>query len=244
LESDDVLPGRSLIALTLLAFVAWIVRRGLRAARRSPDERSTVDGSLLVLTAAAGVLASSYVLILLVSRLLADPAIPFDERLLSPLFLLAAILLAGMATAALRDGSKALRVLGALVFLSWWVAALRAVDDEVQYTLENGRDLTQSQWRESPLLGWARANAAHRPVYSNWASAVVLHLGRTAHELPPVDDAAILTAFTDTLRVRDGVALAFDWPGPRQIGVESLRKAAGLHIVARLADGSVFAAAP
>jgi hypothetical protein len=197
-----------------------------------------------VLTAAAGVLASSYLLILLASRLLADPAIPFDERLLSPLFLLAAILLASAASTALRDGATGLRVLGALVFLSWWVGSLRAVSDEVQYTLENGRDLTQSQWRESPLLGWARANAAHRPLYSNWASAVVLHMGRAAHELPAVDDPATLTAFTDTLRVRDGVALAFDWPGPGQIGVESLRKAAGLHLIARLADGSVFAAAP
>jgi hypothetical protein len=69
-------------------------------------------------------------------------------------------------------------------------------------------------------------------------------MGRAAHELPTVDDPATLTAFTDTLRVRDGVALAFDWPGPGQIGVESLRKAAGLHLMARLADGSVFAAAP
>ena len=244
LESDDVLPGRFWIALAVLAAIIWIVRRGVRAARqRSRTGPFSHSPELTVVTAAA-VLGVSYVLLLIASRLLADPAIPFDERLLSPVFVLAAIIIAIAARAAWRDSGNAVRVFGAVVFVSWWIASYRATNDDVEYTLENGYDLAQTQWRASPLLAWAHDRASSRPLYSNWPSAVVLHLGRASREVPREDDMATLAQFADTLRVRNGIVLAFDWPSPDLIGVASLQKSARLHVIARLADGSVFAAAP
>ena len=244
LESDDVLPGRPMIALVLLAATVWIVRRGARSAATLARPPATSTSEQLALIVAASMLAVSYVLVLVAARLLADPGIPFDERLLSPLFLLVTIIIAVAASVAWRDSRRTLRVLGAVVFLSWWLASYRATSDEVSYTLENGHDLTEIQWRTSPLLAWARANAPRRPLYSNWPSAVYLQLGRASHELPEQDDAATLHEFVDTLRARNGIVVAFDWQSPDQIGVEALRKAIGLHLIARFADGSVFAANP
>src|SRR5438045_799079 len=153
------------------AAMVWIVRRGARSAAALARLPATSTSEQLALIVAASMLAVSYVLVLVAARLLADPGIPFDERLLSPLFLLVTIIIAVAASAAWRDSRRTLRVLGAVVFLSWWLASYRASSDEVSYTLENGHDLTEIQWRTSPLLAWARANAPRRPLYSNWPSA-------------------------------------------------------------------------
>lgn len=235
LTSDDVLPGRGWIALLVLLVLAVIVVRGARATRTSG-----AGGPL----AAVGLLAASYLIVLLASRLLADPDIPFDERILVPLFLLVATFAALAAAAWARVSRKSLRFAGAALFIAWLAAASRATEDDIEWLLENGQDFAQAQWTGSPLLAWARSNASRQPLYSNWPAAIVFHLHRPAHELPNDSYAKTLGEFADTLRVHHGVVLAFDHPSPHQIGVAELTKAIGLRQVVRLEDGAVFAPAP
>lgn len=234
LTSDDTLPARSWIALFVFAVLTFFVARGAAAARRTP-----AAGVL----AALATLAACYVAVLVASRLLADPGIPFDERLLVPLFLLVAIGVAIAVAAWWRAAGRIARGAAAMLLVAWFAASLRASEDDVEWILENGSDFAQAQWTASPLLAWARANAAGRPLYSNWPAAIVFHLHRAAHEVPNDSTAALLGAFADTVRVRDGVVLAFDQPSPDQIGVAALARAPGLRAVARLADGTAFAAA-
>jgi hypothetical protein len=231
LTSDDTLPGRSWIAVGVLALLVVVMARGALAARR------TAASSTL---AAVALLAVCYVAVLVVSRLLADPQIPFDERILVPLFLLVAVG-AGLTLAAWwRAAGRIARGIAALFLLAWLAASFRAAEDDVEWVLENGSDFAQEQWSGSPLLAWARANAARRPLYSNWAPAIVFHLHRGAHEVPNDSTADLLRAFADTVRVRHGVVLVFDHPSPGQIGVSAIARATGLRAAARLADGTVF----
>ena len=235
LTSDDVLPGRGWIALIVLIVLAFVVVRGAREARAS--------GGATPL-AAVCLLAGSYLVVLMASRLLADPDIPFDERILVPLFLLVAILAVLGAAAWARASRKSLRIVGAVFLVAWLVAAARATEDDIEWLLENGQDFAQAQWTESSLLAWARTNAPRQPLYSNWPVAIVFHLHRPAHEVPNASDPETLEAFADTLRTHHGVVLAFDQPSPDQIGVAELTNARGLRQVVRLADGTVFAPAP
>ena len=56
---------------------------------------------------------------------------------------------------------------------------------------------------------------------------------------------AFAGGFASSILAHEGAhVVAFDWQSPDQIGVEALRKAIGLHLIARFADGSVFAANP
>jgi len=230
LMSDQTLPGRAWIALAMIAAIAWLVRRGARLARHFPS------GMLL---GAAGMLAVCYVAVLLASRLLADPYIPFDNRMLAPLFVLVAIVVAVAMSASWRDSRMPLRVVCAVGLLAWLGASLTVTTDEISWVLDNGQDLDQQQWRASPLLAWARLNAPDRPLYSNWAPAVYFHLHRSSHEIP--GDAEMLPAFVDTLRARDGVVLLFDVPSPDQVGADTLVNAPGLTRLARVPDGTVLA---
>ena len=232
LTSDDALPGRSWIALCLLAGMVFLVVRGAFAARR------TRAAGLL---AALATLAVCYVALLVASRILADPGIPFDERILVPLLVLVAIGVAVTLVAWWRTAGRVARTVAGVFLLAWFGASLRASEDDVEWMLENGSDFAQAQWTASPVLAWARVNAAGRPLYSNWPAAIVFHLRRPAHEVPNDSTAELLAAFADTVRVRKGVVLAFDQPSPDQIGVAALARAPGLRAVARLADGTVFA---
>ena len=232
LTSDDTLPMRSWIALCLLAGLAFVVTRGALAARGTPA------GGVL---AALATLAICYIVVLVASRLLADPGIPFDERILVPLFLLVAIAVAITLAVWWRAAGRIARGAAAAVLVAWFAASLRASEDDVEWVLENGSDFAQAQWTASPLLAWARTNAAGRPLYSNWPAAIVFHLHRAAREVPNDSTAALLGAFADTLRARAGVVLAFDQPSPDQIGVTALARAPGLRAVTRFADGTVFA---
>jgi hypothetical protein len=217
----------------VLAVLLLVVARGTLAARGMP-----AAGAL----AAVATLAICYVAVLVASRLLADPGIPFDERILVPLFLLVAIGGAIAVAAWWRAAGRIARGIAAVLLLGWFVASFRATEDDVAWLLENGSDFAQAQWTASPLLAWARTNATGRPLYSNWPAAIVFHLYRAAHEVPNDSATALLRDFADTLRARGGVVLAFDQPSPDQIGVAALARAPGLHAVARLADGTIFAA--
>lgn len=235
LMSDQTLPGRGWIALVGILGLCFVTASGYRKGRSS---------NAGVAIAACLTLSACYLIVLVASRLLADPNIPFDNRLLSPLFMLVAI----SAAIAIREWwpSSRLyaRVVCTVLVLAWFAASITVTQDEVSWALENGQDFSQEQWTKSPLLSWAQENAAHTPVYTNWPAAVFFHLHRTSHELPRDSTRDVLRAFTDTLRARKGVVIVFDQPSPDQIGASALQQSNGLHQITRLTDGSVFGASP
>ena len=231
LTSDDTLPGQSWIALCFLGALLVVTTRGAFASR------DTAAASVL---RALATVATCYVAVLVASRLLADPDIPFDERILAPLFVIVAIGVAIALATWWRVAGRLARGVTAVLLFAWFAASFRASEDDVEWVLENGFDFAQVQWKASPLLAWGRINAARRPLYSNWPPAIVFHLHRAAHELPNDSTAAVLHAFADTVRARGGVVLAFDQPSPGRIGVAALARAPGLRAVAHLADGTVF----
>jgi hypothetical protein len=233
LTPDETLFGRTWLALALLAALALVVVRGVRGAMSSTAARPI---------SAAAILALSYVVVLVASRCFADPGIPFDNRLLAPLFLLVSILGALGISMWWGQARTPARFVCATVLLAWLGASFNATFDEVTSALDLGEDLAQPQWVASPLLAWARANAGSRPLYTNWPPVVLFHLHRASHALPATAD--VLEAFTDTVRVRNGVVLVFDQRNPDDIGADDVSRAPGLRRIARAGDGSVFVAAP
>src|SRR6476469_8328470 len=97
LDPADAMPHRGLIAVVTAALLVVIVLAGtLRTLRQYRVERAdggtaTADsnaGAALRLLAASALLIVCYLALLIVSRLIADPGIPFDERILAPVIML------------------------------------------------------------------------------------------------------------------------------------------------------------
>lgn len=232
LMSDQTLPGRGWIALALAVALVLAITVGARITRHTTARRAI---------AATMMLAGCYVVVLVLSRWLADPAIPFDDRILSPLFLLVTIGAAIAISAWWREARLPARVLAGAALIAWFGASLTVSLDEASWALENGQDLAETQWTESPLLAWARANAPRATLYTNWPPAVFFHLHRASHELPSAADMSALRAFADTMRVRNGIVLLFDQPNPDQPVSDTLLRSAGLGQLARRSDGAVLA---
>jgi hypothetical protein len=240
-------------ALVLLLLVAtgvrraWTMHRAVDAASPSPV-RLTGDAPWRLI-AASGLLGACYFGMLVVSRLVADPGVPLDDRLLAPLFLLATIVIATSIALWWRMPGggpwyelSRIAVAGAL--LAWCGASAAGTSDLADAALTWGSDFAGEQWRTSALLDWARTSGATRPLYSNWPSALYFHLHRPARGLPDANKPQLFRPFADTLRARGGVVLAFTVPDASVATGAALRRVPGLRVIAELHDGIVLDAWP
>jgi len=227
-------------AVAALAVVALIVG-GVRMARRHVEPRAASAPRIL---AAATMLLVCYVALIVVSRLFADPGIPFDERILAPLVLLVSAMTAVAIGASWRSLGLLLRAALLVCFAGWIVGSVLADWDDVSWATSNGSDFAGEDWRTSPTIAWVRTNAASTPLYSNWPAALYFHVHRAAWLLPDESDAKTVRAFADTLARRGGVVVAFDAPSPDVAPLDSIVRRAGLRVVARLSDGTIYAPPP
>lgn len=251
-DHDPILhrPALALAAGCALAVLAglglWRAWRAASATATSSPEQC--DEQALVtcrLFAAASLLIACYAAVVGASRIIADPTIPLDERILAPaLLLLMTMAAVGLARWWRETRLAGARVVVAVALLSWWCAAAAATRVEAWYALRWGSDFAGEQWRESDVLDWARRHGAGTPLYSNWPAAVYLYLHRPARELPRPSDARTMAAFADTVRVRGGRVLLFDVQGEEFAPNDSVIKARGFYTRERLRDGVVLGANP
>jgi hypothetical protein len=231
------------VGVVLLVVVVAGARRAWRLARstRASDPAPSPDAWRLIM--ASLVLMACYVSVVFASRLLADPGVPLDNRLLAPVLLLATTIAATTIALWWRAVHSMLaRVAVAGALLGWWAASAAVTYDDAEYALEQGSDFAGEQWRRSELLAWARTDGAAHPLYTNWPPAMYFHLHRPSRLVPLRNDARALAAFPDTLRARNGRAVVFEVPGVEYATAEQLAGVRGLRVVARLEDGVVLAA--
>jgi hypothetical protein len=230
----------------LAAFVAltWSTVRLEGEVRPEPAHDDPRWADQRVLLQAAGCVIAGYVALLVASRAFADPNIPFDFRLLLPLLppLIAAITV--VAARAWRVISTPARILGVLACAGWMVLAVRADQVLLSDALEDGGDFASRTWRESPTLGWVRAQDPARAIYTNWPCAVWFHLGRTVHDLPAATDSTTVRRFLARLDATGGTVVAWKAQSADTAPTDALVAAAGLVRIKEFSDGAVYAKAP
>ena len=159
---------------------------------------------------AAALLAACYLGLVLASRLIADPGIPLDDRMMAPLLVLLEIAIVLVVSPAWRRWPVPGKVAMAVLVALWWGAALRVSAASASYAVTTGNDFAEDCWRDSPLVAWVRVNGEGRPLFTNAPEPLFFHAGRLSHELPEARDAKSLAAFADTLSRRNGLVVAFD----------------------------------
>jgi len=251
LDPADAMPHRGAIAAVAGALLVAIVLAGtIRALRqRRADGSAAVDApdptTALRLLAASTLLVACYLGLLIVSRLIADPGIPFDERILSPVIVLGTTIAAtGIALwwRSTRAELPKIALCGAL--LGWLFGAASTMWVDASYVMAWGSDFAGDQWHRSELLAWGRVHGRGHALYSNWPVVVYFYLRRPARDVPRLNETDQLGEFADSLRANDGLVFAFNEAGMEYVTVDSLAKVAGLRLVARLHDGAVFGPAP
>ena len=217
------------VALLLIWLFAFAARRRVYEAR--------LDAARLL--AALAVMAVTYSGVVVLSRIVADPGIPLDERLLSPLILVVEIALV-VALALWWPGRRRVWQLGAcLLLLGWGTGSLLVTLDSVQYALETGNDYADESWFGSSLIAWVRTHGESRPLFTNVPTALYFQAGRMARTLPDELDTATVHAFADTVRARHGLIIAFNRGTDFIQRADSLLARIPVTELARFPDGVV-----
>ena len=188
----------------------------------------------------AALLGVAQVAMLVVSRVIADPGVIFDDRMLSPIAVLA---LAAVATAfviAWRTWTPRGRIVGAALLLSWGAASAAASWRFVRTAREDGWGYASPEWRESPAGRWLTGEGRGHAIFTDNPAAVWYVAHRPLRGLPGSLAPDSVRAFADTLRVRGGVIM--DWADDYDSDVDpaALARAIGLRRLAGDSLGTVW----
>jgi hypothetical protein len=232
--------ARTLAAIAVFAALCALVVRSARSVRAG-----TLAEPELRLNRATTIVALSYVLVVGASRLVADPGIPLDERILSPLLLVVALRI-GVALAAFWRGSfgtrRGLVLLTIGITASWIWGSAEVSAGLVSDFRSDGGDLAARQWTASPLVVWAAHAPPSTRLYSNWPAAIWFHTSRASFELPSDLDPGTVQEFREKIEREHGALLAFNARAEDYASPDSLAALAGLVAAERWPDGTVWRA--
>jgi len=233
------LPHRTYVAALTGGGLLVVVVRGILALRRARavDERSVT--ALRLLAADAWIIAS-YLAVLGASRVFADPAIPFDERILSPFLMLATMF---VFVAAYHEWTSSARLAWRIALagagLAWWTAGSLVTFDRARNVRRMGYGYTEDRWQRSAIIRWAAEHEQGRRLYTNRPVAPYLVLHRVAHDVPTREEEARLDDFADTVRAHRGTILMFRLR-TRYMDVDAIRRLGGLRPVLEHENGVVL----
>jgi hypothetical protein len=235
----DPLPHRAriaaLVAIGLIIVAGHGVRTLTREHRAAERPRNVTDPRMPTATrllAASALVVVCYLAVVVVSRLLADPDIPFDQRILSPALVLGTLM--GCVASyhwwrATRAVPPKIALLGAA--LLWWSASALTTFREARRVRAEGAGYGRERWRRSDLIAWARAEGSGHPLFTNRPAAVYFLLHRPARDVPLLEEAGRMNEFADSVRAHDGRVLMFVQPTRWFVTIDSLRRVSGLRPV-------------
>ena len=229
-------PWNAWAALALLIALAMTVGRSALRSRAAADDARRLAGAALVLLACyAGLVAAA--------RLLADPDIPLDERILAPAIMLGTVIAAAAGARWWRGAGGRARAAAAVLGAAWCAGSFAVERADARYALRTGDDYADICWAGSPVTAWVREHGDGHALVSNASVALFFHAGRLAREMPDELSAPMARAFTDTLAARRAYVVLYDESCASTIEQpDSLVAALGLAPVARLRTGTVWEA--
>jgi hypothetical protein len=244
-----LLPHRALVAALIAGLVVLVMALGVRSlmrSRRMPANQADAHRARVELAwrlmLASAVMVGCYLAMLVTSRLLADPGIPFDQRLLSPVIVLATMAITVAAFhwwVGVSSMAPRIAVLG--VGFAWWCAASMVTAGEARRVRREGSGYGTERWRRSDVIEWGRTAGTGHPLFSNRPPAVYFHLHRPVRDVPAVEDAARMQEFADRVRAENGRVLMFRTAASWFVTIDSLTRATTLRPVFEGASGVVLA---
>jgi hypothetical protein len=221
---------------------AWLVVVGLAVVLVTARRGVWRGETRRALLHAALVYGGCYTLVVVASRLFADPRILFDARMLMPVLVLATVLFVASAGELAREGGVRGWVIFGLATVVWLGAAVREDRAMVAAVNERGMYFTFVPWAVEPAVIWLEeASAAFEVVYSNEPALVHFLAGRHAKDLPVAGED--LASFERAFRAAPGAVVVFDPLQPSHLPADVFVRALGLHTVVRGSMGVVLAPA-
>jgi len=218
--------------------VAGAAALALRGALSGGRGRAEPARSLL---SAAALLAACYAAFVFVSRVAVYDSIPFDDRMLSPVILLAEVAVAAALGACWRAWGRRVRLGAAVVSVLWLSASAWAMVRAVGDARDGGWGYASDDWRESKLAAWLRTEGRSYEIFSNDPAAVYFATHRPSRELPSELDPGVIEDFVRIMRAQRSLIVGFGSYYDRMVPPDSLARLLTFEKVADFADGVIWA---
>jgi hypothetical protein len=170
--------GGTWLGIGALVFGTGLVWRVSReAAWREEARKGVLHGTAVYI--------GCYLAVVVLSRLFADPRIPFDPRIFFPVLMLATVLVTLAAVEVARTRGRAGWIVLGLIAGGWWLASVAEVRQGVRAVNEFGLYFTSVGWADDAVLRWVvDRSAPYATVYSNEPAMIYFLTGRNAKSLP------------------------------------------------------------
>ena len=232
---DWLLPGvggplGSAAALLLLIGLGWTA---WRAAKAAPELRPAllVTGGLAVLYAGTVGFARVFVI----------PDVPFDTRILAPLFFILTVPAAIAVTWMWKSGPKRRPAIAALGVV-WCALAARRDAGAVRLAWVGGLSYESKDWQGSAVASWLRQAGRGRELYTTDPAGVWYLTGRPSRLLPATLAPDSVARFRSRFSSSPSALVALDANFAGLASGDSLAAALGLVPAARFEHGAVWVA--
>ena len=195
--------------------------------------------------AVCATLALAFSGLMVFSRLFADEAIIFDNRLLTPLLACLVIALgAALPTLWLRARSPA-RLAATVAFLVWLAGDLALVRQQVRELDDDGWGYASRDWQHGDLAGWLRGDGARYALFSDNGPAVYSLVHRPSRTVPEEADTAAVASLGEWLGKQPSALIGFhDAYNPDEPHAGDFAARLGLRPAFTFDGGTVWLPAP
>ena len=194
----------------------------------------------LALLGVLAVAAASFAALVVLSRVFADPDIPFDERMLSPLMVLASLAVSAALVLSMRGMARAMRVAAVVAVAAWVTASGAATLRFVHEAREGGWGYAMPGWQASRVVRWLRSEGGSHVLFTNNAAGIWFFTHRPSRALPESYDNSEVADFGGVLRSSRGVIAAFKDGYGNGVSADSIARLLHLRPLVHTAAGTVF----
>ncbi|MGH7532484.1 MAG: hypothetical protein ACREL4_04240 [Gemmatimonadales bacterium] len=212
------------IALPLMAWRVW----------RSPTAPSRP------LLGASALFGGCYIVMLLTARVLVAPDLPFDSRILAPLFVVLSIAFAAVLAVGWRDRSVASRSVIVIAVALWSAGAATHDVGTVRQARRFGLGYESSEWQRSPIANWLRTRGTQLTIYTSDPAGTWAITRRPARFFPSALTPDTVAAFAAAFRARPSALVSLPPELETQAPGDSLAARLGLIAATRTAFGTVW----
>jgi hypothetical protein len=222
-------------ALATVVGVAIALACSIGVERPVRDDAGTKP-SLLALRRATLVLGVCYIGIVVGSRLFADPDIPFDWRMLSPLALLLETLLAAVVVAGWQRPAPIARAVTTPALALWLLASSWSL---AQLTLRPHPEQDPNSPR-ARLTRWLQTEGSHYTLYSDDPTVIWNLAHRSSRLLPRAADPSTLRSFAAALAQKPSAVLGLQYRLMETVAASELADRLAFRPLARFGKVSVW----
>jgi hypothetical protein len=237
-------PGTIIILLGFAALLGMLLYRSWTRRRSAPDP-------VFVFSGAAILFALLYLASLAFSVTFFDASTPFDDRILSPLFVVF-LLLVVLATHQTLAGHRAWTALAAVLFVVLAVVQAPGTWRQLTTLREEGIGFTSRAWQESETIAWLDSLPRGATIYSNEKSAINFLTSLRTYAIPEKTDPVkaevrdyyeeAMQTMRDRLSAADAYLIVFH-PDRLRAGMPALEEiTAGFGLVSIFDDARMYTA--